>query len=61
MLQILCDPIRQELGRVGVLASVQSAIDHYVGFHNIRTLELSTEILDLVFQKETNILRGCDS
>ena len=57
LLQILHNPLRQRFGGCGVLASIQLTIDHDVGLEKSRTLELPSEFLDLVLQKETNILR----
>ena len=58
--QILHDALRQGLGRPGVLAGVQLAVNHHAGIKRIGcALEFSTEFIDLVLQPETEILGKC--
>ena len=56
LLQILYDPLRQWFGRGGVLAGVQLTVDHDMGLEKSSALKLSPKFVDLVLQKETDVL-----
>ena len=55
-LQILYDPLRQRFGRGGVLAGVQLTVDHDMGLEQPGAIKRSPKFVDLVLQKEVNIL-----
>lgn len=57
LLQILHHPLRQRLGRSGVLTGVQLTVNHDIGLEEPRLLKLSPQLNDLVLHKETDILR----
>ena len=54
--QILYDPLRQRFGRGGVLTSIQLTVNHDVGLEKPGAIKSSPEFIDLVLQKEADIL-----
>lgn len=55
------DPLRQRLGRGGVLSGVQLTVNNDVGLPTVSALEFSSELIDFVLQQETEILEMCRS